>query len=84
MVDLLDIKCFKLQPELCQSLMDSFDPTTCKLVFPGCGSIPVNEESIQEFLGVPMDHFEVLFKKDAITIAFMKEQLGFSRGGSNL
>jgi hypothetical protein len=70
---LLDIKCSKLQPELCQFLMESFNSTTCSMDFPDRGSIPVTEESVYEVLGVPMGDLEVIFKKDPNAISFMRE-----------
>jgi hypothetical protein len=57
---LLDIKCSKLQFELCQFLMESFHSTTCSMDFADRGSIPVTEESVYKVLGVPMGDLEVI------------------------
>lgn len=73
---LLDIKCSKLVPELCQYLMYSFDPTICRMIFPGRGSIPVTEVSVSKVMGVPLGRLEVQYVTDNDAIAFMKEQLG--------
>ncbi|KAM0849540.1 hypothetical protein ACQ4PT_053660 [Festuca glaucescens] len=73
---MLEIKCSKLQPELCKFLMQSFDPSSCEMVFPGRGSIPVNEVSVEEVLGVPRGKIEVRYERDSEATKFMKEQLG--------
>lgn len=73
---LLDIKCSKLRPELCKFLMESFDPVTCQMVFPGRGSIPVTESSVQKVIGVPRGRVEMQYKVDAEATRFMREQLG--------
>jgi hypothetical protein len=51
---LLDIKCSKLQLELCQYVMNSFYLESCSLVFPGRGVIPVSDQAVHKVLGVPM------------------------------
>lgn len=73
---LVDIKCSKLQPDLCKFLMESFDPLSCKLVFPGRGSIDVTEQSVHEVIGVPRGDIEVRYELDAEAIEFMRKQLG--------
>lgn len=73
---LLDIKCSKLQPELCKFLMDSFDPTSCRMIFPGRGSIPVTERSVGKVIGVPRGPLEVRYALDADAVRFMAEQFG--------
>ena len=73
---LLDIKCSKLFPELCKFLMESFDPVSCKLVFPGRGAIPVTEPSVQEVLGLPRGNRDVRYEIDAEAIAFMSKEFG--------
>jgi hypothetical protein len=75
---LLDIKCSKLHPDLCQFLMESFDPASCTLVFPGRGAIPVTEESVQQVIGVPFGDIDVIFARDRDATAFMKEQLSLT------
>ncbi|KAK1669076.1 hypothetical protein QYE76_057235 [Lolium multiflorum] len=75
---LLDIKCSKLHPDLCQFLMESFDPASCTLVFPGRGAIPVTEESVQQVIGVPFGDIDVIFARDRDANAFMKEQLSLT------
>ena len=73
---LLDIKCSKLFPELCKFLMESFDPVSCKLVFPGRGAIPVTEPSVQEVLGLPRGNRDVRYEIDVEAIAFMSKEFG--------
>lgn len=73
---LLDIKCSKLNPELCLFLIDSFDEASCSLRFPGRGVIPLTEESVQQVIGVPKGNLEVVFGNDPDATAFMKEQFG--------
>jgi hypothetical protein len=73
---LLDIKCSKLQPDLCKFLMESFDPVSCKMVFPDRGSIPVTEASVQKVIGVPRGKLQVRYEVDADATKFFKEQLG--------
>ena len=58
---LLQIKCSKLQPELCQYLMESFDTTQCALVFPGRGTIPITED-VQKVLCIPRGSEEVRYE----------------------
>jgi hypothetical protein len=59
---LLDIKCSKLHLGLYQFLINSFDAATCKMEFPGHGSIPVTEESVHLVIGVPMGRLPVIYK----------------------
>jgi hypothetical protein len=73
---MLEIKCSKLQPKLCKFLMQSFDPSSCEMMFPGRGSIPVNAVSVEEVLGVPRGKLEVRYERDIEANNFMKEQLG--------
>lgn len=73
---LLDIKCSKLQPELCKFLMEHFDASSCSLVFPGRGTIPITEISVRKVLGVPQGIMEVRYDLDKEAIRFMKEQIG--------
>jgi hypothetical protein len=75
----LDIKCSKLHPALCKFLVKHFNPWTCKLVFPGRGSIPATEKSVQEVMGVPMGPVKVIYGKDADAVKFMREQFGSTR-----
>ena len=56
--------------------MNSFDPSSCKLVFPGRGSIDVTETSVQEVIRVPRGDIDVRYKMDADAISFMNKQLG--------
>ncbi|KAM0854454.1 hypothetical protein ACQ4PT_050427 [Festuca glaucescens] len=46
------------------------------MVFPGSGSIPVTEESVQEVIGVPFGPIDVKFTRDPDASTFMNEQLG--------
>lgn len=62
---LVDIKCSKLHPGLCKFLMESFDPSTCKLVFAGRGAIAVTEESVEQVIGVPRGDMDVRYAMDA-------------------
>jgi hypothetical protein len=73
---MLEIKCSKLQPELCKLLMQSFDPSSCEMVFPSRGSIPANEVFVEQVLGVPRGKLKVWYERDAEATKFMKEQLG--------
>ena len=73
---LVDIRCSKLQPELCKFLLEAFDATTCKLVFPGRGSIDITEVSVEEVIGVPRGDLDVRYELDADAITFMTKQLG--------
>ncbi|KAM0860371.1 hypothetical protein ACQ4PT_046598 [Festuca glaucescens] len=73
---LLEIKCSKLQPDLCRFLMESFDSASCCLVFPGRGSIPITEDSVHQVIGVPRGKIEVLYELNADAIKFMKEEIG--------
>jgi hypothetical protein len=81
---LLDIKCSKLHPGLCQYLMDSFDSSTCQLVFPGRGSVPITEESAHQVIGVPMGCLDVVYARDTNVIHFMKEQLAIQAESNRL
>ena len=72
---LVEIKCSKLQPDLCKFLMKSFDPSSCKLVFPGRGSIDVTEASVHKVMGVPKGDIDVRYERDADAITFMNNQL---------
>jgi hypothetical protein len=73
---LLDIKCSKLQPDLCKFLMESFDSASCSLVFPGRGSIPITEESVQKVIGVPRGKLQVSYDLNSDAIKFMREEIG--------
>jgi hypothetical protein len=73
---LLDIKCSKLQPDLCKFLMESFDSTSCSLVFPGRGSIPITEDSVQKVIGVPRGKLQVSYDLNSDAIKFMREEIG--------
>ncbi|CAM0912917.1 unnamed protein product [Alopecurus aequalis] len=73
---MLDIKCCKLEPELCKFLMGCFNPATCEMVFPGRGSIPVTEDSVYKVLGVPWGDKDVRYEIDADAIKFMAKQFG--------
>jgi len=73
---LLDIKCSKLQPELCKFLMESFDPASCSMVFLGRGAIPVTELSVREVLGVPRGNAEVIYEVDSEATKFMNRKMG--------
>lgn len=73
---LLEIKCSKLQPELCKFLMESFDPTSCAMVFPGRGVIQITEEDVESVLRIPRGSQEVIYGLDPEAIAFMIEEFG--------
>jgi hypothetical protein len=73
---ILDIKISKLHPRSCKLLMDSFDSTSCQMVFPGRGSIPITEDYVYEVMGPPSGFLEMVYKRDAPATAFIKEQLG--------
>lgn len=73
---LLDTKCSKLQPDLCKYFMESIYPVSCMMVFPGRGSIPITEDSVQEVLDVPRGTLEVQYEVDADATKFMKQKLG--------
>ena len=75
---LLNIRYSKLNPELCKFLLESFNPNTCELVFPGRGSIPVTEESVREVVGVPWGEEEVIYRVDKDSTEFMRKQMGLS------
>jgi hypothetical protein len=77
---LLDIKCSKLQSELCQYVMNSFDPESCQLVFPGRRAIPVSNQAVHKILGVPMGDVELLFKNGPTTTDFMRAQFSIQKG----
>jgi hypothetical protein len=72
----LDIKCSKLQPDMCKFLMASFDPVSCEIVFPGRGSIHVTESSVKKVIGVPRGKLQMRYEVDTTTTKFMNEQLG--------
>ena len=76
----LAIKCSKLQPELCNYLMASFNYETCEMDFPGRGSIPINDEAVQNVLGCPMGKFPVLYHVDHEAITGVMKTLGFGPG----
>ena len=73
---LANIKCSRLYPDLCKYLMQCFNPTTCELVFPGRGSIPVDEESVYQVLGVPWGNKEVTYELNQDSVAYMLRQMG--------
>lgn len=73
---LVDIKCSRLHPTLCKYLMQSFDPDSCQMVFPGRGSIPITESSVREVLEIPCGHLKVCHELDSDAIRFMSEQFG--------
>jgi hypothetical protein len=76
---LLDIKCSKLQPELCKYLMKSFDSTSCSLVFPRRGSISITKNSVEMVIGFPRGKLEVSYELSHDAIKFMKEKIGIGR-----
>lgn len=73
---LVNIRCSKLNPELCKYLMSCFNPTSCQLVFPGRGSILVSEDSVYRTLGVPWGNEDVIYEKDKDSVEFMLKQMG--------
>lgn len=77
---LLDIKCSKLQPQLCKYLMEHFNPDTCQLEFGARGSIPVTEEAVHKVLGIPMGREPVVHELSIDAISFMLDQLGIQNG----
>ena len=68
---LANIKCSRLYPDLCKYLMQCFNATTCELVFPGRGSIPVDEESVYQVLGVPWGNEEVEYELNQDSVTYM-------------
>ena len=76
----LGIKCSKLQPELCNYLIASFNPDACALEFPGRGTIPITDEAVQKVLGCPMGKFPVVYQKDSEATEHVMKVLGFGNG----
>ena len=76
----LAIKCSKLQPDLCNFLMASFNPDSCALEFPGRGSIPITDDAVQEVLGCPMGRFPVVYQNDTNATEYVMNVLGFGKG----
>ena len=76
----LGIKCSKLQPDLCNYLIASFNPDSCALEFPGRGSIPINDETVHKVLGCPMGKFPVVYQQDSEATEYVMKVLGFGNG----
>uniref|UniRef100_A0A0D3GEW4 Ubiquitin-like protease family profile domain-containing protein n=1 Tax=Oryza barthii TaxID=65489 RepID=A0A0D3GEW4_9ORYZ len=77
---LVDLKCSKLRPDLCSWLMEHFNPATNQLVFPGCGAIDVNEESVKSVLGIPMGDKDVSYEMESEATEFVLNLLGINDG----
>uniref|UniRef100_A0A0E0KNE3 Ubiquitin-like protease family profile domain-containing protein n=1 Tax=Oryza punctata TaxID=4537 RepID=A0A0E0KNE3_ORYPU len=79
---LVDLKCSKLIPDLCNWLMEHFNPATNQLVFPGRGAIYVNEESMKSVLGIPMGDKDVSYEMDSEATEFVLNLVGINDGMS--
>ena len=77
---IIQMKCSKLIPELCQFLMGSFDPDNCELNFGDRGKIPVTAESVVKVLGVPMGNSPVPYRLDVDATSLMLSMFGIMDG----
>ena len=50
---LLNCRCSQLFPDLCQWLLDCYDPESSELVLPGRGRIPITEAIVHRVMGIP-------------------------------
>ncbi|VAH24757.1 unnamed protein product [Triticum turgidum subsp. durum] len=56
------VRCTNLVNPVCDWLGEIYDPASREFVIPGCGRLPLNEESVFCTLGVPRGHIKVPYE----------------------
>ena len=77
---LLNCRCSQLFPDLCQWLLDCYDPESSELVLPGRGRIPITEAIVHRVMGIPRGSKLIKCEIDASASSFMQNEFGFTKG----
>ena len=77
---LLNCRCSQLFPDLCQWLLDCYDPESSELVLPRRGRIPITEAIVHRVMGIPRGSKLIKCEIDASASSFMQNEFGFTKG----
>ena len=77
---LLNSRCSQLFPDLCQWLLDCYDPESSELVLPRRGRIPITEAIVHRVMGIPRGSKLIKCEIDASASSFMQNEFGFTKG----
>jgi len=59
---LMDVRCTNLVNPVCDWLGEIYEPASREFVIPGCGRLPLNEDSVFCTMGVPRGHIKVPYE----------------------
>ncbi|KAG2658941.1 hypothetical protein PVAP13_1KG297915, partial [Panicum virgatum] len=70
----------QLFPDLCQWLLDCYDPESSELLLSGRGRIPITEAIVHRVMGIPRGSKLIKCEIDASASSFMQNEFDFTKG----